>query len=125
MKTQKFDEIAYLSIREHWARLILEGYRDVENRTKKWSHRGDLLIHSSTNFKGFDEVKKRAESDGDISVPQREGFLLEPLPGLLKWLTMLKNMIPIGLLEPSVMCSQTEGNCPDSFPRLLRVVKGL
>lgn len=35
-----------LSIRQPWAWLIVNGYKDVENRNWKSSYRGTLLIHT-------------------------------------------------------------------------------
>lgn len=42
-----------LSIRQPWAWLIVNGFKDVENRTWKTSFRGYLLIHAS---KTIDEI---------------------------------------------------------------------
>ena len=36
-----------LSVRQPWAWLIVEGYKDIENRKWRTSYRGPLLIHSS------------------------------------------------------------------------------
>ena len=35
-----------LSIRQPWAWLILNGYKDLENRTWRTDYRGPLLIHA-------------------------------------------------------------------------------
>jgi len=39
-----------LSIRQPWASMIICGYKPVENRTWRHSHRGPLLIHSSQKY---------------------------------------------------------------------------
>ena len=39
-----------LSIRQPWAWLIVNGFKDVENRGWKTSHRGPLLIHASQSM---------------------------------------------------------------------------
>jgi len=44
-----------LSIRQPWAWLIVNGYKDVENRTWSTNYRGDLLIHAGHNFE-FDSI---------------------------------------------------------------------
>lgn len=36
-----------LSIRQPWAWLIVNGYKDIENRSWKTKHRGPVLIHAS------------------------------------------------------------------------------
>lgn len=36
-----------LSIRQPWAWLIVQGFKDIENRTRASHHRGPLLIHAS------------------------------------------------------------------------------
>lgn len=39
-----------LSIKQPWASLIVEGFKDIENRTWKTNHRGKLLIHASSKY---------------------------------------------------------------------------
>lgn len=41
-----------LSIKPPWADLILDGIKDIENRTWKTSYRGPLLIHSEGAIRG-------------------------------------------------------------------------
>lgn len=36
-----------LSVRQPWAWLIVSGWKDVENRTRRIGYRGPLLIHAS------------------------------------------------------------------------------
>lgn len=36
-----------LSIRQPWAGLIVAGIKDIENRSRRTTHRGPLLIHAS------------------------------------------------------------------------------
>jgi hypothetical protein len=38
-----------LSVRQPWAWLIVNGYKDVENRSRSTHHRGPILIHASKN----------------------------------------------------------------------------
>ena len=42
-----FKDVPGVSIHEPWASLIVAGYKDVENRKTRISHRGPLLIHAS------------------------------------------------------------------------------
>lgn len=39
-----------LSVRQPWAWLIMQGYKDIENRTWQTPHRGKLAIHASGSF---------------------------------------------------------------------------
>jgi len=39
-----------LSIRQPWAWLLVEGFKDIENRTWKTNYRGSFLIHASKQF---------------------------------------------------------------------------
>ena len=38
-----------LSLRQPWAWLVVNGYKDIENRSWRTNHRGALLIHASKN----------------------------------------------------------------------------
>ena len=39
-----------LSIKQPWASFIIDGFKDVENRTWRTSYRGPLLIHASKTW---------------------------------------------------------------------------
>lgn len=43
-----------LSIRQPWAWLIVNGFKDVENRTWKTKYRGEVLIHASKTYDKVD-----------------------------------------------------------------------
>ncbi len=59
-----------LSLRQPWAWLIVNGYKDVENRQWSSSHRGALLIHATQTWdqKGFEFVIENM----DVWVPEKE-----------------------------------------------------
>lgn len=44
-----------LSIKQPWAWLIVNGYKDVENRSRRTHHRGPLLIHAGLDKGEFNE----------------------------------------------------------------------
>lgn len=46
-----------LSIRQPWAWLIVNGYKDIENRSWNTKFRGQVLIHASSRRPTVDEVK--------------------------------------------------------------------
>jgi hypothetical protein len=48
-----------LSIRQPWAWLIVNGHKDIENRTLRSWHRGPLLIHASQTMKKEDYALAR------------------------------------------------------------------
>ena len=53
-----------ITIKEPWASLIINGYKNYEFRTWKNKYRGKVLIHSS---KSFDKVKKEKFNKYDLS----------------------------------------------------------
>jgi hypothetical protein len=48
-RSPKLKELRALSIRQPWAWLVVNGYKDIENRSWRTNHRGLLLIHASNN----------------------------------------------------------------------------
>ena len=61
-----------ISIRQPWAWLIVQGYKDVESRTWATKHRGPILIHvGKTLDPAFDELRQELR-EGDIHVPPRK-----------------------------------------------------
>jgi len=51
-----------LSVRQPWAWLIVNGWKNVENRTWHTEYRGPILIHAGKTFDrgGYDWVKRNA-----------------------------------------------------------------
>lgn len=50
-----------ISLKQPWADLIVNGIKDIENRTWKTSYRGKLFIHASKSFdrKGYLWIKDK------------------------------------------------------------------
>lgn len=44
-----------LSVKQPWAWLIVNGYKDVENRSRRTHHRGPLLIHAGLDKSEFND----------------------------------------------------------------------
>jgi hypothetical protein len=44
---EQWNGMRVLTVREPWASLIVTGYKNVENRSRYFGHRGPLLIHAS------------------------------------------------------------------------------
>jgi hypothetical protein len=42
-----------LSLRQPWAWLVVNGYKDIENRSWRTDHRGPLLIHASLSMTDY------------------------------------------------------------------------
>lgn len=59
-----------LSVRQPWAWLIVNGYKDIENRTWQTSYRGPLLIHAGQRV-DLDGIRwlRTVEKDADVVVP--------------------------------------------------------
>ena len=55
------DEIGALTLKQPWAWAVIQGYKDVENRSWRTSHRGLLLIHAGQEIDaaGFEFIWKR------------------------------------------------------------------
>lgn len=54
------DEIKALTLKQPWAWAVIQGYKDVENRSWSTSHRGLLLIHAGKQLDaaGFEFIWK-------------------------------------------------------------------
>ncbi len=63
-----------LSIRQPWAWLIIQGYKDIENRTWKTPFRGPFLIHTG---KLLDEG-----ADYAVGIAEQRGIIIPPLESL-------------------------------------------
>lgn len=62
--TSKLATFPTLSVRQPWAWLIVNGYKDVENRPRRMKYRGPLLIHAGLSRAACSEenlawIKKR------------------------------------------------------------------
>src|SRR5438128_12301732 len=75
------EELRVLSRRQPWAWLVVNGYKDIENRSWRTNHRGPLLIHASSTLTDFtpeklDEIERKhgvrvpkdAETGGIVGV---------------------------------------------------------
>ncbi|MNV64643.1 ASCH domain protein [compost metagenome] len=65
-----------LSIRQPWAWLIVNGHKDVENRTWSTTHRGEFLVHAS---KGM-TAREYEEARRFLATDPRLQHLVEILP---------------------------------------------
>lgn len=59
-----------LSIRQPWAWLIVNGHKDIENRSWRTNHDGPFLIHASKGMtrREYEEARQFAESQG-VQIP--------------------------------------------------------
>ena len=61
-----------LSIRQPWAWLVVNGWKNIENRECRFSHRGPLLIHAASWMTQADYDACRIFVDGicdDLAIP--------------------------------------------------------
>jgi hypothetical protein len=58
-----------LSVRQPWAWLIVNGFKDIENRSRRTHHRGSLLIHAGSSLGNYKEDIEWVKSKRGISVP--------------------------------------------------------
>jgi hypothetical protein len=58
-----------LSVRQPWAWLIVNGVKDIENRSFRTHRRGPLLIHAASSLDGFADNIECVERKHGISVP--------------------------------------------------------
>lgn len=61
-----------LSIRQPWAWLIVNGYKDIENREWKTNFRGRFLVHAGWIFDqaGYEKIQSATE----IRIPEPDEF---------------------------------------------------
>lgn len=62
-----------LSIKQPWAWLIANGYKDIENRTRKTNFRGRFLIHASLAF-DHDALAWLLANRQNIILPERIAY---------------------------------------------------
>jgi hypothetical protein len=68
--TKRLKSLRALSLRQPWAWLVVNGYKDIENRSWRTNHRGPLLIHASSNLTEFSETAAMVETKYHIRVPE-------------------------------------------------------
>ncbi len=70
--TPELESLRALSVRQPYAWLIVNGFKDIENRSWRTNHRGPLLIHASQNDEYFnDDNCDQIESETGIVIPQK------------------------------------------------------
>jgi len=69
-----------LSIRQPWAWLILNGYKDVENRRWQTKFRGKFLVHAGKKFDH--EGYRRVLSEMKIDIPEPREFEMGGIVGI-------------------------------------------
>jgi ASCH domain-containing protein len=78
----KLEELPALSLRQPWAWLVVNGYKDIENRSWRTNHHGPLVIHASKNRSWTTEENLTAmEKKYDVGLPREFDSA-----GLLVWL---------------------------------------
>ena len=60
-----------LSIKEPWATLIINGYKEYEFRTWKTNYRGKILIHASKNIEKENIIRFK-----ELNLDCKSGFII-------------------------------------------------
>lgn len=69
------ERLPVLSVRQPWAWLIVNGFKDVENRPRRTHYRGPLLIQAGTNASGFTvEESEPIERRHSLRIPDELEF---------------------------------------------------
>ncbi|MEJ7831312.1 MAG: ASCH domain-containing protein [Nocardioides sp.] len=66
------DQLLALSVRQPWAHAIMHFGKDIENRTRRFGHRGLTLIHASASLTADEYV------EADDEIHRRTGLHLPP-----------------------------------------------
>ncbi|MDD5699521.1 MAG: ASCH domain-containing protein [Victivallaceae bacterium] len=80
-----------LSVQQPWAWAIIEGFKDIENRSWQTSYRGGLLIHAGKKFDlaGYDWIRDNFPM---VPMPANKGdFYFGGLIGMVDLLDIVKN----------------------------------
>jgi hypothetical protein len=67
--TTSLDGLPALAVRQPWAWLIVNGFKDIENRSRRTHHRAPLLIHASLSRDSYAENVQLVKRKHGISVP--------------------------------------------------------
>ena len=70
----RLKKLRALSLRQPWAWLVVNGYKDIENRSWRTTHRGPLLIHASLTKTTLQADLRRVKEDYGIVVPENLEF---------------------------------------------------
>ncbi|RUP10306.1 ASCH domain-containing protein [Hyphomicrobium sp.] len=71
----KLENCRALSIKQPWAWLIVNGFKDVENRSRRTHHRGPLLIHSGLDKGEFnDDMALHIKRKYGVDIPETLEF---------------------------------------------------
>jgi ASCH domain len=67
--TTSLDGLPALAVRQPWAWLIVNGFKDIENRSRRTHHCAPLLIHASLSRDSYAENVQLVKRKHGISVP--------------------------------------------------------
>lgn len=77
-----------ISIKQPWAWLIVNGYKDIENRTWNTNYRGTLYIHAGKSIDkiGYERISKNFK---DIVLPAYESLELGGIIGICELIDVI------------------------------------
>jgi hypothetical protein len=81
--TKQFESLRTLSLRQPWAWLVVNGYKDIENHSWRTNHRGALLIHASLNRSEFELTCRETQKRHRVKIPSEEKLDFGGIVGLV------------------------------------------
>lgn len=77
-------DIWALTVRQPWAWMIVNGFKDVENRTWKVPYRGPLLIHAAKSMTTVEyQIAQRYAASRNVPLPPMAQFPQRGLVGIV------------------------------------------
>jgi hypothetical protein len=110
-----------ISIKQPWAWAIVHGYKPVENRTWRTTHRGELAVHASRNFdkEGYQWLLDHAKEVGInmLDIPTPKQFVLGAVIGTVEITDCVRESTspwffgPVGFLLTNAIAFKTPIPC--------------
>src|SRR2546421_11293269 len=67
----RIEKLPALSLRQPWAWLVVNGYKDIENRSWRTNHRGPLLIHAGSSDRELTiDLKNHIKDKYGVALPE-------------------------------------------------------
>ena len=92
--------MAALSIRQPWAWLVVNGYRDIENRDWPTNFRGPLLVHAGLTMtrSDYEQAAQLLDEAGLLPPGGLPAYEALPRGGLVGWTRVVEYKPPVWLI---------------------------
>lgn len=89
--TPRLQQLRALSLKQPWAWLVVNGFKDIENRTWRTRHRGPLLIHASSSRDLLTpDYEEEFSRDYAVVLPARDKFGFGGIIGVVEVVDCVK-----------------------------------